>query len=373
MNIYQELNIRQYINAYGTVTRYGGSIMAPEVLEAMREASRSYVNMDEFHQKAGEKISSLLGCEAAFVTSGAEAGIAVSTAAILAGTDIVKILALPDSSGLRNEVIIMKSHRSRYDQGIRVAGGKIVETGTTDLIYPEIIEAAIGEKTAFLFYLAEAAEERGSLPLKTLAAICGSANIPVVVDAAAELPPFRNFSRYLDEGADLVLFSGGKDIAGPQSSGLILGRMDLIQACRANCCPNHSIGRSMKVDKETLAGLVKAVELYAKTDFEKKRQDWEDAADFLFRALSKIKQIQAVKTCPVEPGIQPLSIPRVFLSPAQTASFTAGDLLKALEEGDPPVVAGIYRETLMLNPQNLRSGEPEIVAKRLIRILGGMK
>lgn len=373
MNIYEELKLKKYINAYGTVTRYGGSLMDPQVLEAMREASCAYVNMDEFHLKAGNKIASVLGCEAAFVTSGAEAGIAVSTAGIIAGTDIVRVLALPDSSGMKNEVIIMKSHRSRYDQGIRVAGGKIVEAGSTDLIYPESIRASIGENTAFLFYLAEAADERGSLPLKTLSSICRPLNIPIVVDAAAELPPLKSFTRYIEEGADLVIFSGGKDIAGPQSSGLVLGRKDLIQACRANCCPNHSIGRAMKVDKETLAGFVKALELYVKTDFIKKRQVWENTAEFLYQSLTKIKSIQVIKTLPSEPGIQPLNIPRVFVSPSQNANFTADDLLNELEMGDPAVAAGMYRGSLMLNPQNLRKNEPELVVKRLVDILGRMK
>jgi L-seryl-tRNA(Ser) seleniumtransferase len=123
MSLYSELGVREYINAYGTVTRYGGSIMHPDVSRAMEEASRSFISMDEFHLKAGERIASLLGCEAAFVTCGAEAGIVIASAAVMAGTDIARILALPESSSMKHEVIVMKSHRSRYDQGILVAGG----------------------------------------------------------------------------------------------------------------------------------------------------------------------------------------------------------------------------------------------------------
>jgi seryl-tRNA(Sec) selenium transferase len=272
---------------------------------------------------------------------------------------------------MKHEVIVMKSHRSRYDQGILVAGGRLVEAGTTDLVYPEQIERAITEKTAFLFYLAEAEAERGSLPLSLLAGICGPKKIPIVVDAAAELPPQRNFTAYIKSGADLVIFSGGKDIAGPQSSGLILGRRDLIEACRANSCPNHSVGRAMKVDKENLAGLLKAVELYVKTDFSEKEKLWNESADKLRIGLASIDGLEVEKAFPIEPGIQPQRIPKVFAAPKEGSSISAVLLAQKLEAGNPAIIAGMYRGKLMLNPQCLRKGEEEIIVRRIACIMRG--
>ena len=164
------------------------------------------------------------------------------------GTDSVGINQLPDTTGFKDEVILLKSHRSRYDQGIRMVGGKLVEVGYADLTLPEQLERAINEKTAMCFYLAESEYIRAALPLKMVASIMNKHNIPVVVDAAAEIPPKENLTRYLEEGASLVVFSGGKDIHGPQSSGLVLGRADLIKACHANACPNHSVGRKRPIN-----------------------------------------------------------------------------------------------------------------------------
>ncbi|MBI9105619.1 MAG: aminotransferase class V-fold PLP-dependent enzyme [Spirochaetales bacterium] len=371
MTIYDRLKIKTYINAYGTVTRYGGSLMSPEIIRTMEEASKSFVDMEEFHQKAGEHIASLLGCEAAFVTSGAEAGIAVATAGIIAGKNIVNIFALPDSDNMKNEVLILKSHRSRYDQGIRVAGGVLKDIGSTDLVYPEMLEAGISEKTGFIFYLAEAADERGSLPLSDVAGICRKHGIPLVVDAAAELPPLDNFRNFLEQGADLVIFSGGKDIAGPQSSGLIVGRKELIERCRANSCPNHSIGRAMKVDKETLAGFVRAVELYVDTDFIEKTSRWTEIAEMIFEGLNDLTGIRVVKDLPFEPGIQPRNIPRVFVSPEKGGLNRVNDWHRKLQDGEPGVITGIYRESLMINPQCLGIEEVDVVVNRLSEIVRG--
>ncbi|MHB1421527.1 MAG: aminotransferase class V-fold PLP-dependent enzyme, partial [Bacillota bacterium] len=168
MDVYEQLGVKKLINAWGTVTRIGGSKMAPEVLQAMCEAANAYVDMDELLRKAGEKIAQLIGVEAAFITSGAAAGLAVATAACMAGTDPVKIASLPDTSGMKNEVMILKCHRFRYDQAVRLPGAKFIEVGLADRTLPEEVEAVIGEHIAAIIYLAESERIRGSLPLAKL-------------------------------------------------------------------------------------------------------------------------------------------------------------------------------------------------------------
>lgn len=369
MTIYEQLGIKTYINAWGTVTRVGGSIVDPQVMDAMTKASRCFVDFDNYHKKAGEYIAHLIGVEAAYISCGAAAGIAIATAACIAKTDIVAINQLPDTQGLKHEVIILKSHRSRYDQGIRMAGGKLIEVGYADMTLPEQLEAAITDQTVMCFYLAESEYIRGALPLKQVAHIMNSHDIPVVVDAAAELPPRENLTRYLQEGAALVVFSGGKDIRGPQSSGLVLGRKSLIEACYTNSCPNHSIGRSMKVDKETIAGIVKAVELYLAKDMASDMERMETIADTLVKRLTEeSSKYEAWKGIPTEPGIQPAICPRVYVQPK--GSKSAQIIKKELEQGEPGIVCGIYKDVLVLNAQLLCINDIEPIIQRLLAVEG---
>jgi L-seryl-tRNA(Ser) seleniumtransferase len=370
MNIYEQLGLKKIINAWGTVTRIGGSKLDSEVIEAMREASQSFVDMEEFLQKSGEHIASLLNVEAALVTCGAAAGLAISAAACMAGTERDKILQLPDSEGMKNQFLILKCHRSRYDQGLRQAGASLVEVGLSDLTLPQQLGNAVNEKTAGFLYLAEAEHLRGSLTLSRVCAILEKHDIPVIVDAAAELPPFSNIRRYLDEGAALVAFSGGKEIRGPQSSGLLLGRKKIIEACIANCSPNHSIGRSMKVDKEVIAGLIRAVELFVARDFESDMHRWENMVSTMINSLNKILDLQVWRGFPEEPGIQPRVIPRVYLRPkTNCCRISAASLKQLLLEGDPSIAAGISGDSLVLNPQMLEQEEVEIVLNQIKKII----
>jgi len=368
MSIYDQLNMKTYINAWGTVTRVGGSIVDPEVISAMNEASKYFIDLEEFHQKTGKRIAELIGVEDAFVSSGAAAGIAISTAACIAGTDIVKINQLPDTTGMPNEVIVMKSHRSRYDQGIRMAGAILKEVGYADLTLPEQLEGAINANTAMCFYLAESESIRGSLPLKIVASIMAKHNIPMLVDAAAELPPRENLRRYLEEGASLVVFSGGKDIRGPQSSGIVLGKSSLIEACRANSCPNHSIGRSMKVDKETLAGLLRAVELYMKKDMHSDMNRMNHIIDYVISSLSqKSMKIEVTRGIPTEPGIQPKICPRAYIRPL--GNMTALQLKTLLADGTPAILCGIHEDKIVINSQLLSEEDAKNIVQRISSIM----
>lgn len=366
MSIYDELGVKTIINGLGTVTKIGGSKMAPEVLEAMHEAAGSYVEISVLHEKAGERIARLLGCEAACITSGASAGIAISAAACMTRGDIAKTLQLPDTTGMPNEVLVLKCHRTLYDQSLLLSGARVREIGVTSSIQIAQIEAAVSEKTAMFFYASEAERMRGSVPLPEIAKVLKKYNIPIVVDAAAELPPKSNVTKYLEQGADLVIFSGGKEIRGPQSSGIILGKKELIQACSANCCPNYSIGRSMKIDKETIVGIMKAVELFSQKDYVFEMKRWEDMVSKIITAISQISSVTVRRGFPVEPGIQPVNIPRVFIKPL---IICAKELKERLLGLNPIVYVDVQGDEVVINPQCLEDDEVDIVTDAIYRVL----
>ena len=228
------LGVRPVIHGSGTTTRYGGSLLRPEVLEAMREASQALVNLDELNEAAGAAIARMLGAEAAFVTAGASSGLILQAAACIAGDDPAKITRLPDTRGMRNEIVIQRAHRFAYDQAYRVAGGVLVEIGLARRTQPFELEDAITERTAAVAHLISPfTSPPGILPLDQVVAIAHRRGVPVIVDAASMLPPRENLTKFLRLGADLVSFSGGKGIRGPQSTGILAGRRDL-------CAPSPS-------------------------------------------------------------------------------------------------------------------------------------
>ena len=370
MNIYDELGITRIINGGGTLTRLGGSKMAPEVMVAMKEAAGAFVDIRTLHAKAGEKIAGLLGVEAACITSGAAAGIAISAAACMSRGEIHKTLQLPETTGMPNEVLMLKSHRILYDQALLVSGARVREIGMTSSAHLGQVEAAVCEKTAMFFYVAENERMRGSLPLPEIATIMKKHRIPVVVDAAAELPPPSNIRKYLDQGADLVIFSGGKEIRGPQSSGLILGDKQLIEACDANCCPNYGIGRPMKIDKETIAGIVKAIALFVKKDYTREMKRWEAMVLSMVKAFSAIPGIDVRRGFPVEPGIQPVDIPRLYI---RSGRAPAKELQDRLMHVNPVIYVDVQGDELVINPQCLEDDEVAIVIDAVTGLLHQIK
>jgi L-seryl-tRNA(Ser) seleniumtransferase len=295
---------------------------------------------------------------------------AVAVAGCMAGNDKARIAQLPDTNGMNNEILILKSHRFRYDQAVQLTGAKFVEVGLADRTLSEQVIAAITDQTAALLYLAEAESVRGSLPITQIAALLKPAGIPLIVDAAAEMPPFENFTRFLEQGADLVLFSGGKDIRGPQSSGMILGRQDLIADCAMNNYPNHSIGRPMKVDKETIVALVKAIELYCQRDFVAQMASWNVMTKRFVEALASVEGVTAWRGFPTEPGIQPATIPRAYIQLDRgKCGLSIDELSRQLQEGNPGIATGVLGDKLILNPQMLEEDEVDVVIYRLKEIL----
>jgi uncharacterized pyridoxal phosphate-dependent enzyme len=358
MSIYKQLNVKILINALGTVTKVGGSLMAPEVLQAMAEAGEHFVEINTLHKAAGEYIAKLVSAEACCITCGAAAGLAISTAACIARMDAAARLQLPDTVGLKNEVLVLKCHRIMYDQAILLSGAHFVEVGRTSSALLEQVEAAITDRTAAFFFASEAETMRGSIPLNQLSPLLKKHGIPIIVDGAAELPPKSNLTRFHRQGADLVVFSGGKELHGPQSSGLILGRKDLIEACDVCCCPNYGVGRSMKVDKETIAGITKAVELFMAKDYDAQGKQWTDMSTRMASDIGQTGKAAVRLGYPQEPGIQPIDILRVYITPLQKTSQQVYDSLLSM---DPQIYTGLSNGELVLNPQCLDEQEVQAV------------
>lgn len=367
MDIYEELGVHKIVDAWGTVTKLGGSRMAPEVLDAMRSAAGSFVNMEELHSAAGRRVAQLLGVEACCITCGAAAGLAISAAACMTGMRQSYAYQLPDTTGMKNEILALKCHRDLYDQAILLSGAHFVEVGTASCAFIQQIEDRITEKTAAFFFTSEAEQMRGSIPLRDIAALCERHGVPVIVDAAAELPPAENVHRYLDEGASLVIFSGGKEIRGPQASGLILGGRELIAACDLNCCPNYGIGRPMKVDKENICGLVKAVELFVSKDYDRQMQLWDRASHRMYEALRTNPALEVSLGYPNEPGVQPACILRVFIKPLR---MSAEKFYQRLVDHDPGVYTFLYQDKVVLNPQCLEEWELQMVIDAILDVVG---
>lgn len=374
MSIYDELDVRPVINAAGTLTRLGGSLMPPEVLAAMASAAQQFVNMDELHLAAGRRIAELIGVEAAHVCGSATAGIALMAAACMAGTDPVRIAQLPETAGLKHQFLVQPAHRNPYDRALLLSGGRLVDVAPD----ADALAAAIDERTAGVYYTFAWFCTQPALPLPQVAQIAHAAGVPVIVDAAAELPPVSNLTRYTAEGADLVVFSGGKGLRGPQASGLILGCADLIEACRLNDCPYDALGRAMKTDKEAIAGLVKAVELYLSKDHAAEMAEWERRVRIMLDAAGELAGVRAWRQMPYGTG---QLVPHAAVSWDEAAlGITHAEAARRLLAGEPRVAVqlitveqyafgGMTQTELRLHPHTLQPGQAERVAQVLRQVL----
>jgi uncharacterized pyridoxal phosphate-dependent enzyme len=366
---YKSLGIKKMLNASGTKTIFGGSIMRPEVLETMKKAAESFINFDDLLLKSGEYIASLLGVDGALVVNGASAAMVVAISACMAGNNTYKIRNLPVTTKLKNEVIVLKSHRNLFDQAIRQTGAQIVEAGLTDFSFDFDLRSLFTDKTCAVVYYASFSEMTGSLPLEEVVAIARESNVPVIVDAAAELPPKENLWKFYKTGADLVIFSGGKDLRGPQASGLIVGDKDMVELCRFNANPNYGIGRPCKAGKEEVMGLVEAIRLYLQEDFDDRYRVWENQVAYVLSALEKIPKLKARRVFPGEDYLRPSIIPRVYFELPDDSDGTIDDFLNTLKKDDPGVLLASQGRVIIFNPHVLGRGEEKIIADRIIRIL----
>ncbi|MSP14555.1 MAG: aminotransferase class V-fold PLP-dependent enzyme [Chloroflexi bacterium] len=373
MGVYSKLGIRTMINAAGNGTAIGGSIMPPEVLLAMQEASRNFVDMSELLAKAGQRIAELAGVEACYITSGAAGGVLTAVAACMTGADWAKVHQLPNSAGMKHEVILQVTQRNFYELMVRQAGARLVEIGLANITYPWHLEAAINERTAAITHFVAYSPPQ-DLPLAEVIAIAHRRGVPVIVDAAAELPPFAVLRQYTDMGADLVIFSGGKGLRGPQSSGLILGRQKLIAACAMNGSPFHGVGRPAKVGKEEIIGLLTAVELFADPEYERRElAAWASRTGAFMAALADIPHLKVYAGQPRDlhgvamgPGIVPVA---VVEWDRQVIAMTQAEVAAALLQGEPGIWVALSRDGIAIGPHTLQPGEEQIVARRVREVL----
>ena len=346
--------------------------MPPEVLEAMTEASLHFVSMGELHEKVGRRIAELIGVQAAAVTSGAAGAIAMGTAACVTGGDPLKARRLPDTAGMKNRVVTQKSHRM-YEAQIRLVGAEIVEIETT-----AELDATVGSDTAMLFF-ANTADVHGQIKREEWVAAGKRYGVPTFCDAAADVPPVERLSTYVNMGFDLVAFSGGKGMRGPQNAGLLLGRPDLVDAARAHGSVWDGIGRGMKVGKEEVMGLLAAVERFIGLDHKAERDDLDRRVEVIAAVLSGM---EGVRTEVYVPEIAN-HVPHLAVAwdPGRIA-LSSREVTEQLRTGDPAIEVGgqnAWRsgdsevpdwQGLTVSVWTLRSGEPELVARRLREILG---
>ena len=367
MSIYTDLGVRPIINASATLTRLGGSLMPPEVLAAMEEASHCWVDLEDLQRRIGEELARLTHNEAAYVATGAAAGIALAVAACVTGDDAALRNRLPDTSGMKNEVIVYTAHRNGYDHAARMVGIRMVEVGSPQSATVAELEAAFSERTACVLWFQGAMTGQGELSLEQTMAVANARNVPVLVDAAAQLPPAENLWRFTGQGATAAIFSGGKDLCGPQTTGLVVGRKWLIEAMRPNGSPNASLGRPMKVGKEEMAGLLAAVRRYLTLNYEDRLARDERVVAQWRVALADIPGVTVLRSWPNEAG-QPLPRAEVRLDSA-LVGFDAAELVRRLWDSDPRIAVASGRDAIFLNPMTLADDETRIVARRLIELV----
>jgi L-seryl-tRNA(Ser) seleniumtransferase len=365
MGIYERLGVRRIINADATLTRLGGSVMSRDVLEAMHDAASSFVDMHELQGVVGRRLADLTRNEAAYVATGAAAGIVLATLAAMNRGDLPAIArAIEHGESPRDEVIVQRVHRIPYDPAIRLAGARIIDVGNRLQTFPWELEAAITPRTAMVFFAAGDHLASGALPLKEVVAIAHRHGVPVVVDAAAQLPPTENLWRFTSElGADAAIFSGGKDLHGPQASGLIVGTDAMIAAIAVNGSPHQRLARPMKVGKEEMIGLLTAVERYMTVDWRERAQEYEKIVARWIAHLGACPGLHASRVFPNEAG-QPT--PRCRVTFAPELGLTGAEAAQRLWAGEPGIAVAVDGpDAISVTPELLAAGEEAILIARI--------
>jgi L-seryl-tRNA(Ser) seleniumtransferase len=375
-NIYTRIGVRPFINARGTWTYLSGSLELPEVKAAKQQAAEHFVDMFELQRAVGRRLAELSGAESGLITSGAAGAMAAATAACIAGTDPDKIWQLPDTTGLKHEVV-MFGGRSAFDSAIRLADGKLVVTRTHDEL-----KNAINDKTAMVYTTALGERLEKAIP------IAKSANVPILLDDAAGIPPIDNLKLYAKMGLDLYTFSGGKGLCGPQCSGLLLGRKDLIEAALANSSPwEGAVCRPMKVGKEEIMGALAAVEAWMKKDLAELDKEWDARVRRIAKLVDTVPGVKSEVQIPKGGN----RYPTLVVTWDEAAwKFTVADCDQKLREGEPrievltasnPSMVPFERESrgdnktprrpdqIRIISMTLQPGEDLVVGKRLREIL----
>lgn len=367
-NIYQAIGVRPVLNARGTFTIITGSQSLPEVKKAMDEASRSYVQMDELMNGVSKRLAEITKAEWGIVTGGCCAAITNFTAACIAGSNPERMQRLPDLTGLKNEVIIPSYSRNVYDHAVRMLGVKIIEVDSK-----AELDAAFNERTAMVYILAGPGDE-GPLGTKVISEVAKKHGVPVFVDAAAEILTIPNV-HITERGATAVAYSGGKCLRGPQAAGLLLGDKSLLEATWLNSAPHHAYGRSLKVGKEEIMGMLAAVEAWPKRNHDAEWKRWEEWLDVIAK---RVKQIDGVTTEVRNPNGLSNRTPSLIIKwDGAKLGITGQELAKTLLDTEPRIVVGggtgsrpdNMQSSLAITPYMMIPGDEKVVADRVHAVL----
>lgn len=401
-SIYDELGVPRVINATGTKTRIGGSLIRPEAVEAMARAADGFARISDLQARASELIAECTNAEAGYVASGAAAAMTLGAAACIAGDDFGAMARLPDTEGLADEIVMARTHRTGYDHALRAAGAAIVDIGTNDRhlgtgstnVEPWEFADAITDQTAAVAYVQK---EYSSPPLAVVAEIAHQHDVPVIVDAAAELPPKSNLTRFVEAGADLIVFSGGKAIRGPQSTGILAGNhqlvesaalqhldmhaagdvweppLDLVDVDSLAGVPRQGLGRTLKVGKEELVGLIRALQLFLEQDEAELEAKWSARVEQVIAGLDPVSGLE----CAVTGGEKVSVAPEVVVTVDEAdAGVDATTLVGDLRRETPRVFVGadsLDDDAFTINPMCLAAEEAEYVVERIVANLGGTR
>lgn len=357
---FAELGVRTFINAAGTYTAMTGSLLREEMKDAYNYASQHYVMLDELQDRVGERIAQMLKCEAATVTSGAFSAMTLGMAGVLTGMDPKKAEQVPnlEGTGMKTEVIIQKAHNIGYAHAVRNCGVKVIEVETK-----EELKKAINKNTALMLFI-NAYDLDGQINVEEWLRVGKENKIPCMNDCAADVPPVENLWKYTQMGYDLVCFSGGKGLRGPQSAGLLLGRKDLIAAARLSAPPRgNTVGRGMKVNKEEVLGMWAALEAFVNGDHEKEWKLWEGQINHIADA---VKDIDGVT---IKIHVPPIAnhIPTLDLSwDTKKVKISGNGLKEVLRGGHPSIeVAGGGENSVSITTWMMQPGQERIVAERI--------
>jgi D-glucosaminate-6-phosphate ammonia-lyase len=367
-SVYEAIGVTPVLNARGTVTVIGASKVLPEVREAMDAAIDEFVQIDELMDGVGKRLGELMGTASGCVTAGASAAITAATAGCVTGGDPDKIWMIPNLSGMKDEVVIPSYSRSAYDAGCKAVGVRMIEVAdVTEL------KAALGPGTAMVYLLSGAESENGVLSLKTISEITKPLGIPILVDAAAEGP--ENPNPHIVQGADLVVYSGGKYLRGPQCAGLLIGRKDLVMAARMNTGPHHGFGRGFKVGREEIIGMLTAAEMWFKRDHAAEKKIWNIRLEYMARQLRSVKGLNIVIN---QPAGRSNPSPDMIISwdPA-IIPYAGQEVEDLLWNGNPRIAvgsAGSYfqpsqKNSILVNSSQLSDGDEKVIAARIFSIL----
>ena len=366
-DIYETLGIRPIINAGGHMTILGGSVLSPEVREAMESANTAYTLMDDVFDGAGKAIADMLGTGGGLVTSGCYAALVQGAAAILAGSDAERIRQLPDTTGMKDEFLIQKATRYRYDRSVTVPGGKLVEVGGDDGCTPQQLRDAIGPQTAGILYFAAGERFPNTVSLPDAIDIAHAAGLPILVDAAAEIYPLERMRRVATSGADLVCF-GGKYLGSGNSTGILCGSGEYVSMARLNGFTgfetgNNSIGRGYKVDRQEVIGTTIALRHWLDADHEQRLQLQSDRIAQIAAGLAGVPGVNADNMWE-EDGEGPWMRLSVNWDEGEKGR-TAAEVSEALENGTPAIFCRSDPGSLHIAVHTLREGETETVLRRL--------